>query len=238
MFSSRSLTQLGSGIIKSAVLALSLATVSTGASAAVIVLTDAGITHNTTGLTGFSTDGADMAGMSVTAFFSGGGSETIAWAATSSIAGAANGSGWSLTESGDTFGGTWTLTNLSGPGIIGLLLNGTPGNTLFDIPAAGDSVGSGGGIAFTLTGVAPAFDITATYRNIVSINGALPQGDLWTTLDLSFSSSMNAASTFSFRQDTDSAATAGDITPVPAPGSLALVGLGLLMLGRRGSRQS
>ena len=61
-----------------------------------------GTTLNTTGISSFTTSGADMAGMSVTAYFIGGSSETVAWAAGTTPDGAATGTNWSLGFAGAT----------------------------------------------------------------------------------------------------------------------------------------
>ena len=74
------------------------------------VILDPGTTNQTTALTGFSTTGSMMSGMKITAYFVGGSSEIATWMTTGAGTGGAFGTGWSLVESGDTFGGTWTLT--------------------------------------------------------------------------------------------------------------------------------
>lgn len=73
--------------------------------------------------------GADMAGIEVTAYFAGGGSETVTWLATSTdnsipfqegYAGGVTGTGWALAQQGNTFGdvtpagqqlGVWSLSS-------------------------------------------------------------------------------------------------------------------------------
>ena len=67
------------------------------------------------GLTGFSTTGAMMAGMSVTAYFEGGFTQTLAWGTTGAASGGVTGTQWSLSQTGDTFGGDWTFAMRRGP---------------------------------------------------------------------------------------------------------------------------
>jgi hypothetical protein len=67
--------------------------------------------------------GADMAGIQVTATFTDTSTEVLDWAALTADSGGVTGTGWSLTQEGDTFGeldninqllvGEWTLTNNS-----------------------------------------------------------------------------------------------------------------------------
>jgi hypothetical protein len=173
---------------------------------------DSGTVYNTTALTGFQTYGNMMDGMSVTAYFVGGGSSQQFWADTTALSGGVTGTGWSLSQSGDTFGGDWTFSN-TGTAISRLVMDGVSGDTIFDIdwqPYPGTD-GSANGWTFdtNYTG-----NLTATYRNILALTGNAPVGDLYTMM--------------TFKADTDSAATAGDIKPVPEPITLLLLGLGLV----------
>ena len=77
---------------------------------AVVIATDPSIPDSIPGLTGFQTTGADMDGMSVTASFEGGFSQTLAWAEGSPQSGGVTGTGWSLSLSGDSFTNAWSLT--------------------------------------------------------------------------------------------------------------------------------
>src|SRR5687768_7888341 len=104
-------------LLSAAALAVSFIVASRADAAAVIINEDPTVTTVVTDLTGFQTTGSDMAGkLDVTAFFVGGGSETVPWVATGPGAGSATGASfnWSLIESGDTFNslgptGRWEL---------------------------------------------------------------------------------------------------------------------------------
>src|SRR5512143_1608987 len=72
----------------------------------VTVQKDPGNTWVTTALTGYSTYGDMMDGMTVTAYFAGGGSQSALWQDTGVGAGQAAGTDWYLSEVGDTFDGS------------------------------------------------------------------------------------------------------------------------------------
>jgi hypothetical protein len=102
-----------------------------------ILLGAAAAPSQATTLNRFSTYGSDMGGMRVTASFLDGTSQSLIWGATGSESGGVFGSGWSLTQSGNTYpqtadlsGSRWTLN--SGLGISSLVIDAVPGNTLFD----------------------------------------------------------------------------------------------------------
>jgi len=182
--------------------------------------TNPGTTYTTTAITGFQTHGDDMAGMSVTAYFAGGGSQTLTWAATIPGAGGVTGTGWSLVESGDTFSNLWTLTSTSAS-LTGLRIFGVP-TTTFDTGYASDTPGSEGGLAFQYdSGYATG---TATYRDLLALTGFAPKGDLYVTLDLAFSGTF-LNTNLKFYADTDNATST--IISSPEPLTLLLLGLGL-----------
>ena len=208
-------------------LALALAPAA-GRAAPVTVASDPGTTYTTAGLTGFSTFGDMMDGMSVTAHFVGGSSETVAWADVAAGAGGATGTGWSLTEAGDTFSSSWILTNMTGLGLTRLVLDGAPGRTVFDRtnPSPG-TPGSASGLDFDEL-VASALTITATYRDAVAVGMAAPVGDLYRVLDVEFltAGGLPTATTFTFEADTDNGSTEVVIQQVPEPVGLVLLGAG------------
>jgi hypothetical protein len=194
-----------------------------------------GTTNQTTALTGFSTTGSMMDGMSITAYFSGGSSQTATWATTGVGEGSAVGTGWSLAESGDTFGGLWTL-NTGTNTMTRLLIDAGPGDTVFDTTAIGDIAGTDGsarGWSFERTSANPGLDVTATYLDYVALTGFAPVGDLFRYLDLSFQQATGAAGfsgIMEYISDTDNLKFAGDLRPVPEPATILLLGAGIVGL--------
>lgn len=93
---------------------------------------ETGTAYTTTSLTGFSTDGAMMDGMRVTAYFANGTSEEEVWADQSYSGGGVTGTNWTLNLNGDSFSNPWYL-NSTGANIDYLLIEAGPGNSMFDI---------------------------------------------------------------------------------------------------------
>lgn len=202
----------------------------------------AGISYNTTGVAAFTTGGDEMDGMSVTAVYSTGGSETTSYNdVIGDDFGSAVGNGWSLSFFGSsTFGSDWTLES-SSVSISQLIIDGQPGDTLFDYlleyqltpgsasggpgnPAGPDNVDSTDG----------SISADFSYSNQVSLKGIF-YGDLFTTLTISFDGPLTSNNTFKFITDTDNVKISGDIkptNPIPEPGVLALLSAGLIgMIG-------
>lgn len=204
------------------------------AGAAVSVAFDPGTLQQTTALTGFATTGAMMDGMSVTAYFANGFSDTRAWADIDADSGGVSGTGWSLREDGDTFGGEWTLNNTSGSSLTRVLIDAGTGDSVFDTTfgSVEGTAGSALGWTFDAVGGGAGLDILATYRDSVALTGFAPVGDLFRRLDIVFRGNglSSTYGNFKYIADTDNLQFGGDITPVPAPGAVALGTIGLALI--------
>jgi hypothetical protein len=215
------------------------------AQGAVVVSKDATNTNSIPGLTGFSTTGAMMDGLRVTATFQTGLVETRAWADTGAASGGVSGTGWSLSQAGDTFTNAWTFSftgTAAALQLVSLVLDGSgPGQvTIFDTDTdatpAQDTPGSARGTNFSITSGCVGCDGTAVYSNQVGIGANPPLGDIFHTLTVTFTGGTGPRSNFSFLQDTDNDIRLNQ--PVPEPGTLALVGLALAAVGLRARRRA
>ncbi|MDX2504980.1 MAG: PEP-CTERM sorting domain-containing protein [Gammaproteobacteria bacterium] len=190
---------------------------------AVIITTDLSNPTSIPGLTGFQTFGDMMDGMSVTATFSGGLTQTLSWADTGfqagGVSGLLGGSSWSLSVTGDTYASNaWTM-NTGALTLTNLKLDGSTGLTVLDT-TFDNLVGTAGSAA----GADISTGTTARYSSAVAIGAAAPVGDIFHVVDVSFLPN-GVQGIFTFRQDTDNDSR---FSTVPEPTILALLGVGLL----------
>ncbi|HEY9613311.1 hypothetical protein [Allocoleopsis sp.] len=173
---------------------------------AMFILLGVAAPSEATTLSGFSTYGDMMNGMRITASFLDGTSQSLIWGATGSGSGGVLGSGWSLTESGNTYpqvndpnGSFWTLSNFA-QGMTSLVIDAVPGNTLFDnyplLEGPLNTPGSAEGWNFQPTsGQAPT---SYAYSDPINIS----YGDLFGRLSLYWPSGFTGV--MQFLADTDS----------------------------------
>jgi hypothetical protein len=181
--------------------------------------------------------GAGQVGIQVTANFSTGAPETLTWVNDGGLGKVLSLDRWGLSVSGDTFSNDWNLFVDASLNLTSLVINGVPGNVVFDLttsPGDGTS-GSGPGLTFTT-----AFSgVTGTYSNPVALSSdpTNPVGDLYTTLTLTFPTGFSGEDFF-YRADTDKADTPliTGTTPPPTGTPEPSAVLGLLALGLVGRR--
>lgn len=179
------------------------------------------------GLTTFATTGAMMSGLSVTATFSGGFSQTLMWGTTGAASGGVTGAGWGLSVDGDTFTAPWQFVFAAGTQLgqlVSLVLDGTSALTVFDTtnPDTG-TPDSAQGNDFEFDVGCDGCTVNAVYDHVVGIGADAPVTDLFQRLTLNFVNGTGPRQSFSFLQDTDNDSRFG----VPEPGAFALAGLAL-----------
>ncbi|MGB3693145.1 MAG: PKD domain-containing protein [Spirulinaceae cyanobacterium] len=171
-----------------------------------------------TTLTGFSTSGNQMGGMKVTVNFFNGTSQTSTWQPLGGELGGASGSGWSLNQSGNTYGSfnnPWNFSYTGGSSVAALFIDAVDGNTVFDIVSSNTSSqntpNSAEGWPFqTSYGTAPS-----RYGYSVPID--ISKGDLFGRLSLFWDSGFSGS--MGFLADTDSGKADDPVTardPIPA----------------------
>lgn len=229
--------------MKKTLLALAMmAGMTTAAHANVSVSANNGTLHITNGITGFQTFGDMMDGMTITGLYNNV-STTAIWADTGSGCGAANAGTWSVSMCGDTFGGTWTVTNASDGLLRSLSFDGSPGRTLFDRgtppPNGFDSGTPDSARGWDVTNNDVNLQLDVTYTDILGIAGdpLSPYFDLYTRVNMFINGGNGIRfGSFGFIMDTDNATS--DVIKTPEPGSLLLMGLGLLGLGAARRRRA
>ncbi|WP_339726253.1 PEP-CTERM sorting domain-containing protein [uncultured Paraglaciecola sp.] len=183
--------------------------------------------------------GADMAGLQVTANFTGGLTETLTWQVISTGTGltdtvslegeegGVNGSMFSLTQKGDSIGnvdnngtetfldddvffGLWSLTNKSQIMLTSIVISALGTDVVFDSEFDDNGNGSGLGRAFIIK--PSGVTALATYSDLI-------QEELYSTLSIALD--LDSQGSINFFADTD-------IKNVPAPATLSLL---LLALG-------
>ena len=200
-----------------------------------------GTTQVIDGISRFNTSGNLMEGMEVTVTYSDSSTETAFWEVIDYSSGGASGSGnnWSLLVTNDTYkiSGSWNLWVDPTTPIESIYLAGKAGNTFFDVY---DGMGDTNDTPYSKWGW--AFDtmytgyddsiVTATYYNLVAVDGHSAVGDLYEDLEVSFNSG-SFSGDYIFNADTDNT----NAVPVPATALLLASGLiGILGLTGRRSR--
>src|SRR5690606_2991105 len=128
------------------------------------------------------------------------------------------GASWSLTETGDTFNGVWTLSTTSA--LDRTVIDAGAGGSVFDtILDPTLSPASDRGTPFEFSGPAVA-GVTARYFDEVALPGFNPFGDLFRRLEVSFATAY--LGNMGFVSDTDSVTFGSVILPIPLPTAAAL----------------
>jgi hypothetical protein len=188
------------------------------------------------GITGFTTLGSGMAGMTVTATFVGGATDSCVWAATSATAGGCSTALFTVSQDGDTFSQPWSFATASQtPNAINLLFDGVgsgtgtrTGGTVFDRTFGGATGTAGTSDGFDADGTTVGGDGVAAYQDVLTILGAATSGDVYARVNIRFADAGISSATW--RMDTDSVGLGDGAVPEPSTWAMlggALVGMGL-----------
>jgi len=190
-----------------------------------------------------ATASKDMAGMTVTAYFSDLTWEQATWAQITGDLYGAVGAGWQLSvDDSDTFYAPWVLTSAAGANktITKIEIDAGPGNAVFDVKNADNPLnpgsstpGSKEGRTLEVVDETSSFDITVTYSDYVQLAGNSPVGDVWRRMGLDFTNAVYfcPGSTLKFMADTD---TVAGIRVVPTPAEWSLLAMSLSVLSGYG----
>lgn len=224
--------------------------ISTGALTLLLILPTIGssttINYNVTGtpwatngISSVGTYGDTMAGMEISVLFDNGMTESATWTTKGSKSGFAAGTGWSLAiDNGSTYINSthfspWIFAVDAETTIAQITIDAGIGNTVFDAVKtyASDPVnypntaGSESGSPFSYYNSLDLFDTAALYSGPVALIGEAPVGDIYRYLTLDFGIGINDA-TVQFSADTDT--LTGELSPVPEPSTMLLLGSGIL----------
>ena len=226
-------------------------------------ITTAGATNGTPlsiiDVTGFSTDGDEMAGMIILGNFSSGGNVSCVWGITGGNSGGCTGvnglNSFTLALAGDTYTANWVLNGITtavGASLQSLVFNGPAGFTVFDRtnPDTGTDGSSNGRDANGDTNASnakgkqpEAVNGVATYSNIVNIGANPAVTDLYAQVTIVFGgggAGLIAGQSAEWRMDTDNIGLRGDVpgSGVPEPSTFGMVGGGLLALAAYRKRRA
>jgi hypothetical protein len=193
-----------------------------------------GTIYTTPALTGFTTSGDQMDGMNVSVTFSDGSVKSSTWATTGSGAGAAAlANFFRISERGDTFNdNAWVIANLNPTlNITSFKLFGASDHTMFD-RTFGGATGTTGSASGKDFGIAGHYNVTATYSDMLALDGNAPVGDEFETLQVDFSDStqLGVGASTTFTQDADNALFSNTIQPAPDVTNNALL-FGISLIG-------
>jgi hypothetical protein len=205
-----------------------------------------GTPQSATGIQFFQTS-SGLIGMTVTAKFAGGGSQTVTWTDPPGILPpGAYGNGWylSMIPAVNTLNSVWALANFDNRPMTSLTLDAGTALSVFDqIDSPPLTFDSNIGRKFdqlnrtTAGGDGNNVDINVTYFDVVQLGGNAPLGDLYRQMRLDFPNGFTSVALdptsnnrpLLFGQDTDPVQTLQAV-PVPEPATLGLFAVGAVGL--------